>query len=50
MRILQSRVFKNATKRLYPNQKKALDDAVGARLAFPVVQTLKISIFLYTYQ
>ena len=42
MRILQSRVFKNAIKRLHANQKKDLDDAVEAIVANPLSGEAKV--------
>ncbi|OSM07351.1 type II toxin-antitoxin system RelE/ParE family toxin [Magnetofaba australis] len=42
MRILQSRPFKNAVKRLHANQKKALDVAVRAIVKDPDIGEPKV--------
>ena len=43
MRILQSRIFKNAVKRLHANQKKDLDSAVREIMANPVIGEAKVA-------
>ncbi|MEO5328880.1 MAG: type II toxin-antitoxin system RelE/ParE family toxin [Magnetococcus sp. THC-1_WYH] len=42
MRILQSRSFNNAVKRLHANQKRDLDEAVRAIAADPVIGEAKV--------
>ncbi|MBF0109253.1 MAG: type II toxin-antitoxin system RelE/ParE family toxin [Magnetococcales bacterium] len=42
MRILQSRLFKNAVKRLHVNQKCDLDEAVRAIAADPAMGDAKV--------
>jgi hypothetical protein len=42
MRVLQSSIFRRATKRLHPNQKQDLDEAIRAIMAEPMIGEEKV--------